>query len=202
MAKYDSCSRAHRSQKGTPWISTTARRRQGRSVLLPTWHSPSFVASIFSKSSTTTVRVLGVGNAGAARTTTVNDAVGTVSLRYLFSCPSLGDCCSYYKPYHIIVTSVTLCGLRHCNILTRKVPGPYEEPRQVRAAQLLPVAPSRGNQLPSSRHKLCCRREAEQGKEFWRRLFGDKISCDGGDTPGADSGDADIHSWRDHTCRT
>src|SRR5215207_8639205 len=85
MAKYDSCSPAHCSQKGTPQISTTARRRQGRSVLLPTWHCPSFfVASIFSKSSTTTVRVLGVGNAGAARTTTVNDAVGTVSLRHPF----------------------------------------------------------------------------------------------------------------------
>ena len=84
MAKYDSCARAHRSQKGTPWISTTARRRQGRSVLLPTWHSPSFVASVFSKSSTTTVRVQGAGNAGAARSTTVNDAAGTVSLRHPF----------------------------------------------------------------------------------------------------------------------
>jgi hypothetical protein len=38
----------------------------------------------------------------------------------------------------------------------------------------------------SAKHKLCCRMEAEQGKEFWRRLFGGKISCDGGDTPGAD----------------
>src|SRR5215203_4915845 len=88
MAKYDSCSRAHRSQKGTPWISTTARRRQGRSVLLPTWHSPSFVASVFSKSSTTTLRVLGAGNAGAARSTTVNDAAGIVSLHHLLSRPS------------------------------------------------------------------------------------------------------------------
>jgi hypothetical protein len=38
----------------------------------------------------------------------------------------------------------------------------------------------------SAKHKLCCRMEAEQGKEFWRRLFGGKISCDGGDTPGTD----------------
>src|ERR687894_1723884 len=84
MAKYDSCSRAHRSQKGTPRISTTARRRQGRSVLLPTWHSPSFVASVFSKSSTTTVRILGAGNAGTARSTNPNDAAETVSSRHPF----------------------------------------------------------------------------------------------------------------------
>jgi hypothetical protein len=38
----------------------------------------------------------------------------------------------------------------------------------------------------SAKHKLCCRMEAEQGTEFWRRLFGGKISCDGEDTPGAD----------------
>jgi hypothetical protein len=52
------------------------------------------------------------------------------------------------------------------------VPGLLIGPRQVRAAQLLPAAPSRGSQLPSSRHKLYYRLEAEQGKEFWRRLFG------------------------------
>ena len=91
--------------------------------------------------------------------------------------PVLGYCCLHYKLYHIIVTSVTLCGLRHRNILTRKVPGSYEEPRQVRAAQLLPATPSRGNPLPSSRQKICCRREAEQGKEFWRSLFGGKIAA-------------------------
>src|SRR5215208_8441187 len=75
MAKYASCSRAHRSQKGMPRISTTAWRGQGLSVLLPTWHTPSFfVASVFSKSCTTTVRALGAGNAGAARSTNLNDA--------------------------------------------------------------------------------------------------------------------------------
>jgi hypothetical protein len=38
----------------------------------------------------------------------------------------------------------------------------------------------------SARHKLSCRVLAEQGKEFWRRLFRGKITCDGGDTLGAD----------------
>jgi hypothetical protein len=37
----------------------------------------------------------------------------------------------------------------------------------------------------SARHKLCYRLQAEQGKEFWRRLFRGKITCDGGDTLGA-----------------
>ena len=98
MAKYASCSRAHCSQKGTPKISTTAKRGQGWSVLLPTWHCPSFfVASVFSKSFTTTVRILGVENAGAARSTTPNDAAGTDSLRHLLSRSSLGDCCFYYN---------------------------------------------------------------------------------------------------------
>jgi hypothetical protein len=32
---------------------------------------------------------------------------------------------------------------------------------------------------------VCCRLQAEQGKEFWRRLFRGKITCDGGDTLGA-----------------
>src|SRR5215207_8908335 len=86
MAKYASCSRAHRSQKGMPRISTTAWRGQGLSVLLPTWHTPSFfVASVFSKSCTTTVRVLGAGNAGTAKSTTANDAAGTDSLHHLLS---------------------------------------------------------------------------------------------------------------------
>src|SRR3712207_5113007 len=66
--------------EGYARISTTAWLGQGRSVLLPTWHSPSFfVASVFRRSSTTTVRVLGAGNAGAAKSTTPNDAAGTVS---------------------------------------------------------------------------------------------------------------------------
>src|SRR5215207_6183532 len=37
MAKYASCWRAHSPQKGTPRISTSARRGQGLSVLLRTW---------------------------------------------------------------------------------------------------------------------------------------------------------------------
>src|SRR5215208_6171444 len=40
MAKYASCSRAHASQKGIPRISTSARPRQGLSVLLRTWQDP------------------------------------------------------------------------------------------------------------------------------------------------------------------
>src|SRR5919112_6743380 len=105
MAKYASCSRAHCSQKGMPRISTTAWRGQGWSVLLPTWHIPSFfVASVFSKSFTTTVRtftttvrILGAENAVAARSTTPNDAAGTDSLRHLLSRSALGDCCFYYN---------------------------------------------------------------------------------------------------------
>src|SRR5918993_1583301 len=47
MAKYASCSRAHASQKGIPRISTSARRRQGLSVLLRTWQDPDvLVASL------------------------------------------------------------------------------------------------------------------------------------------------------------
>src|SRR5215204_6725098 len=45
MAKYASCSRAHASQKDMPLISTTAWWRQGLSVLLLTWHSPSFLVA-------------------------------------------------------------------------------------------------------------------------------------------------------------
>src|SRR5829696_8221313 len=124
MAKYASCARAHRSQKGMPRISTTAWRGQGWSVLLPTWHCPSFfVASVFSKSFTTTVRILGVGNAGAARSTTPNDAAGTVSLGHLLSRSSLGNCCLYYKSLHIIATSLTFCTPRRRNTLTTKRAG-------------------------------------------------------------------------------
>src|SRR5215213_1895316 len=98
MAKYASCSRAHRSQKGMPRISTTAWRGQGLSVLLPTWHTPSFfVASGFSTSFTTTVRALGAGNAGAARSTNLNDASGLLSLHHLLSRSALGACCLYHK---------------------------------------------------------------------------------------------------------
>src|SRR5215218_7928047 len=43
MAKYASCSRAHASQKGIPRISTSARPRQGLSVLLRTWQGPGCV---------------------------------------------------------------------------------------------------------------------------------------------------------------
>src|SRR3712207_592918 len=99
MAKYASCSQAHCSQKGTPRISITAWRGQGRSVLLPTWHCPGFLgALVFSTSSITTVRVPGVGNAGAAGPTTADDDAGTdSSLRHLLSRSSLGGCCLYYK---------------------------------------------------------------------------------------------------------
>src|SRR5215210_1068523 len=45
MAKYASCWRAHAPQKATPRISTSARRRQGLSVLLRTWQVPNFVVS-------------------------------------------------------------------------------------------------------------------------------------------------------------
>ena len=103
--------------------------------------------------------------------------------------------------WHIIVTSVTLCGLRHRNILAEKCRDPMRSPGKVAPHNYSPAAPSRSNQLPSSRHKLCCTLEAEQGKEFWRTLFEGKFSCDGGDTPGVDQGDADIHSWGDRTCR-
>src|SRR5215210_7365853 len=40
---------------------------------------------------------VGVGNAGAARSTTPNDAAGTDSLGHLLSRSSLGACCFYYK---------------------------------------------------------------------------------------------------------
>ncbi len=46
IAKYASCSWTHGSQKGMPLIFTTAGRRQGRSVLLRTWHSVSSVVSV------------------------------------------------------------------------------------------------------------------------------------------------------------
>src|SRR5918995_2057831 len=46
MAKYTSCWRAHGPQKATPKISTSARRRQGLSVLLRTWQRPGFVTSV------------------------------------------------------------------------------------------------------------------------------------------------------------
>src|ERR671910_3465513 len=46
MAKYTSCWRAHGPQKATPKISTSARRRQGLSVLLRTWQCPGFVTSV------------------------------------------------------------------------------------------------------------------------------------------------------------
>src|SRR5215207_2951477 len=45
MAKYASCWRARGPQKATPRISTSARRRQGLSVLLRTWQVPDFVVS-------------------------------------------------------------------------------------------------------------------------------------------------------------
>src|SRR5215216_62891 len=171
MTKYASCSRAHCSQKGTPRISTTARREQGRSVLLPTWHSPSsFVASVFSKSSTATDRVRGAGNTGAARSTNLNGAAGLLSLRHLLPAHPWAVV-AYITNYSTFLLLVLLyTDFSTATSLTRKVPGLLIEPRQLRAAQLLPAAPSRGNQLPISRHKLYCRLEAEQGKEFWRRL--------------------------------
>src|SRR5829696_8913962 len=43
MAKYASCWRAHGPQKGTPRISTSARRGQGLCVLMCTWQGPGFV---------------------------------------------------------------------------------------------------------------------------------------------------------------
>src|SRR5918995_2849543 len=46
MAKYTSCLRAHGPQNATPRISTSARRRQGLSVLLRTWQVPGFVTSV------------------------------------------------------------------------------------------------------------------------------------------------------------
>src|SRR5687767_2703776 len=45
MAKYASCSRAHASQKGIPRISTSARPRQGLSVLLRTWQDPGVLSA-------------------------------------------------------------------------------------------------------------------------------------------------------------
>src|SRR5215211_6547513 len=124
MAKYASCSRAHRSQKGTPQISTTAWRGQGWSVLLPTWHIPSFfVASVFSKSFTTTVRILGVGNAGAARSTTPNDAAGTDSLGHLLSRSSLGNCCFYYNHSTVLLLVLLSATPRRRNTLTTKRAG-------------------------------------------------------------------------------
>src|SRR5215211_2026104 len=108
-----------------PRISTTAWRGQGWSVLLPTWHIPSFfVASVFSKSFTTTVRILGVGNAGAARSTTPNDAAGTDSLGHLLSRSSLGNCCFYYNHSTVlllVLLSALLGGATH---LPRKGPEP------------------------------------------------------------------------------
>lgn len=51
-AKYAFCSRAHRSQKGTPQIFTIAGRVQGWSVSLRTRHGPSsVVASVLNRSS-------------------------------------------------------------------------------------------------------------------------------------------------------
>lgn len=49
IAKYASCSRAHRSQKGTPRILTAAERGQGRSVSLRTWHGPSSLSAAVEK---------------------------------------------------------------------------------------------------------------------------------------------------------
>ena len=46
MAKYASCSRAHGPQKATPRISMTARRGQGLSVMLRTWHCAGIFASV------------------------------------------------------------------------------------------------------------------------------------------------------------
>ena len=46
MAKYASCSRAHGPQKATPRISAAARRGQGLSVLLRTWHCGGIVAPV------------------------------------------------------------------------------------------------------------------------------------------------------------
>jgi len=74
--------------------------------LLRTWHSPNFIVapawsnmfSRFSKSATI-VRALGVENAGAARSTTANDAAGTLSLRHPLSRSVLGNCSSYIAHY-------------------------------------------------------------------------------------------------------
>src|SRR5829696_1560329 len=49
MAKYASCWRAHASQKGMPRISTSARPRQGLSVLLRTWQGPGVLAASFKR---------------------------------------------------------------------------------------------------------------------------------------------------------
>jgi len=43
MANYPSCLRAHGPQKATPRISTSARRGQGSSALMPTWQGSGFV---------------------------------------------------------------------------------------------------------------------------------------------------------------
>ena len=178
MAKYASCSRAHRSQKGMPRISTTAWRGQGRSVLLPTWHCPSFfVASVFSKSFTTTVRVLGAGNAGASKSTTPNDAAGTVSWRHLLSRSSLGACCFYYNYSTLLLLVLLYVVFGTATSLPEKCWGPMRSPGKVAPHNYSPAAPSRGTQLPSSRPKLCCTLEAEHGKEFWRTLFEGKFSC-------------------------
>ena len=159
MAKYASCSRAHCSQKGTPQISTTAWRGQGWSVLLPTWHCPSFfVASVFSKSFTTTVRILGVENAGAARSTTPNDAAGTDSLRHLLSRSSLGDCCFYYNYSTLLLLRLLSAILGGATRLPRKGLEPLlKDPSPYKVATSLPsllfYAPWHPSRPPShSRH--------------------------------------------------
>ena len=102
--------------------------------MLPTWHSPSFVASGFSTSSTTMVRVLGAGNAGAARPTTANAAAGTdSSLRHLLSCSSLPAhpwAVVHITNYSTLLLLVLLSTVFGTAIsLPEEVPRPYEEPQ-------------------------------------------------------------------------
>src|SRR4028118_625729 len=61
IAKYASCSRAHPSQKGMPWISTTARCRQAFSVLLRIWQGPAFVVDWVKRASLLLTRDLPLG---------------------------------------------------------------------------------------------------------------------------------------------
>src|SRR5215218_1371999 len=97
MAKYASCSRAHCSQKGTPQISVTARCGQGCSVLLRTWHGPSFFVAAPIKMTSCSWCGPAYSLASVVRSTIANDVAETVSLRHLLSLSTLGISYTNYK---------------------------------------------------------------------------------------------------------